>query len=168
MGRLAGTIDAAVTGHRDSRLANVGMKRLTGSLSRSSFFDEHHHRERRDRLRLRRDAENRIGRHAAPGFLVTPPDSAFVHGLAVAQDEHHGAGETLLIHVLLERVIEPGETFCGEAERCRTLSSDRHSTCSDRDEEPTPDSHVPSKGRRQYPIAVSSRRIGPQGGPFRG
>ena len=49
------------------------------------LLDEREHGSARDRFGLRCDAEDRIGRHPAAGFLIAPADRAFVHRLAVAQ-----------------------------------------------------------------------------------
>ena len=68
IGRLAGTIvDAAVVLRTATVVfANAGMNRLTGSLSADlPFLDQRQDRDARDRLGLRRDAEDRVGRHAA-------------------------------------------------------------------------------------------------------
>ena len=52
-----------------------------------ALLDEHHHRQRGDRLGHRRDPEDRVGRHRH-GFRVELP-GCVEKQLAVAVDDHH-------------------------------------------------------------------------------
>ena len=52
-----------------------------------SFFDQRQDRRARDGFRLRRDAEDRVGRHAPAGFLVAPAERPFVDRLAISKNE---------------------------------------------------------------------------------
>src|SRR5205823_1182575 len=62
-----------------------------------ALFDEGENRRGRDGLRLRGDAEDRVGPHAPPGLLVAPPDGALVHRLAVAEDQRDGAANPVVV-----------------------------------------------------------------------
>ena len=64
---------------------------------------------------MRRDAEDRVDRHLALRFLVAPAEGVLVHRPAIAQHEPDGAGDAILVDVLLQQSIDAGETFGGEA-----------------------------------------------------
>ena len=54
--------------------AKDGMKRATGSVElQRALLVEHHGRDRRDRLRHRVDAPDRVVRHRQPGVEVAHP-----------------------------------------------------------------------------------------------
>ena len=76
-----------------------------------SFLDEHHYRRARDRLRLRRDAEDRVGRHPPSRFLVGPADRALVDWLAVTQHQHHRARDLVLVDIALKELVDAGEAI---------------------------------------------------------
>ena len=71
-----------------------------------SFFDQRQDRRARDGFRLRRDAEDRVGRHAPAGFLVAPAERPFVDRLTVSKNERDGAGEPVLVDILLQSAID--------------------------------------------------------------
>ena len=73
------------------------------------FLDEHHDRAARDRLGLRRDAEDRIGPHRLPCLAIPPPDGLLVHDDAVAHDEGDGTGDPLRVDALLQVRVEACE-----------------------------------------------------------
>ena len=83
---------------------------------------------------LRRDAEDRVRRHAPAGFLVAPADGALVDRLAVAQHERDGAGDAVLVDVLLEQRIDArqaigcqlGRSRRGLRQRRRALARSQH------------------------------------------
>src|SRR3954463_7462188 len=80
-----------------------------------SFLEEHHDGRAGDRLGLRRDAEDRVGRHAASRFLVGPTDRALIDGSAIAQHEDHRARDLVLVDVALEELVDARETTRIEA-----------------------------------------------------
>ena len=85
IGRLAGTIvTPRSSGTATVVFANAGMKRLDRIVEADlALFDERQHADAGDRLGLRGDAEDRVGRHPAIGFLVAPSDRLLVYRLAV-------------------------------------------------------------------------------------
>ncbi len=75
-----------------------------------------------DRLGLRGDAEDGVGRHAAAGLLVAPAEGALVHGLAVAQHEGHRAGNAVILGILLQNTVNALKAFL---RNCRLAKSER-------------------------------------------
>ena len=64
-----------------------------------------------DGLRLRSNAEDGVGRHPPPGFLVAPPDGPLVHRLTVAQHEGDDARDPIFIDVSLQGAVDSGDAF---------------------------------------------------------
>jgi hypothetical protein len=60
-----------------------------------SLLDEHEDGGAREGLRLRRDAEDRVGGHRLARLEVGPADGAFVDDDAIAHHERDGAGDPL-------------------------------------------------------------------------
>ena len=71
-----------------------------------SFLDEDQNCGTRNRLGLRRDAEDGVRRHAAAGFLVVPAECTFVHCLAIAQHERNETRHFVFVNVPLEAPID--------------------------------------------------------------
>ena len=75
------------------------------------LFDQLHDRDAGQRLGLRRDAEDRVGSHAAAGFLVGPAERFLVHRLAVLQHQRHHAGNAVVVDVALQAAIDYGDAI---------------------------------------------------------
>ncbi|MBV6434577.1 MAG: hypothetical protein IANPNBLG_04836 [Bryobacteraceae bacterium] len=82
-----------------------------------AFLDQRHHRRAGDRLGLRGDPEQRVHGHLAARFLVAPPESLLVGGLAVSKNQRHGAGHAILIDVLPDDAIDAGQPVGSERRR---------------------------------------------------
>jgi len=76
-----------------------------------AFLDERQDGCTGDGLRLRCDAEDRVGRHLSPGFLVAPPDRTLVHRLTVAQHQSDDARDPIFIDVSLQGAVDSGDAF---------------------------------------------------------
>ncbi len=76
-----------------------------------AFLDEREDADARDRLGLRGNPEDRVGRHPAIGFLVGPADCLLVNRFAVAQHQRRRAADPVFIDVLLEQRVDPLETL---------------------------------------------------------
>jgi hypothetical protein len=57
------------------------------------------------------EAMHRAGGHAPAGFLVAPSDRALVDRMAIAEHEHDGAGDAVLVHVLLQPAVDAREAL---------------------------------------------------------
>ena len=83
------------------------------------FLYKRQDRHARNRLCLRGDTENRIGRHPPLGFFVTPPNGLLIDRLPVLQYQRHCTGDTTLVYVLLQHAVDACETFWREPDlRC--------------------------------------------------
>ena len=76
-----------------------------------AFLEQRKDSHTRDRLRLRRDSENRVVRHPASGFLVTPSERFLVNGPAVPQHERHCPRDSILVDLLLKHAVDAREAF---------------------------------------------------------
>jgi hypothetical protein len=82
-----------------------------------AFLHQHEDGRAGESLGLRSDAENGVRRHAAAGFFVGPPEGALVDGLAILEEQDHGAGDAVLLHVAIEQCVEAPQAFSGDAVR---------------------------------------------------
>ena len=116
MGRCAGTVEMPVSLLTATVVfAKAGMKSLTGLVSAilpSSSSDED--RRAGDRLRLRRDAEDRVVGHLAAGFLVAPAEGFLVDWLAIPQHQRHGASDPVVVDVLLKHAVNASQPVGGD------------------------------------------------------
>ena len=72
-----------------------------------AFFHQRQDGGSRDGLGLRSDAEDRVRRHLAPGFLIAPAGRVLVHRLAVLQHQRDYARHLAIVHILLQNLIQP-------------------------------------------------------------
>jgi hypothetical protein len=109
LGGLEGDAPRLVT-HGHGRLREGGDE-LTHGLVEADlpFFDQREHGGTRDGFRLRRDAEDRVHRHPAIGFLVAPTHRLLVDRLAIAQNQGHRAGQPVFVDVALEHGVDAGQ-----------------------------------------------------------
>ncbi len=68
---------------------------------------------------LRRDAEDGVGGHAAPGFFVGPADRVFVHRLAVLKHQRDDAGDSVLVNVAVEERVDTAKPLRCDFGLCR-------------------------------------------------
>ena len=88
------------------------MNSLTGVVERQrAFLHQDQDRDAGQRLRLRRDAKDRVGRHLPGGFLVAPADRALIHRAAVAEHQPDRAGNAIVVDVLLEQLVDPRQAI---------------------------------------------------------
>ena len=83
------------------------------------------------RLRLRRDAEDRVGRHSAAGFLVGPAERLLVDDLAVLHHERDDAGDAVGVDISLQAAIDDGARAAIECERSWGLRGEGRAEQSD-------------------------------------
>lgn len=79
----------------------------------AAVLDEHESRDARQRLRLRRDAKERVGCHAAIRFPVRETNGALVHDMVIAQDEHDGAADATILRRTIQQRIESSQSRRG-------------------------------------------------------
>ena len=93
---------------RDRRVLEVGYEPAHRIVERElPFLDERHHRDARQRLGLRRNAEDGVGRHLSLGLSIRPAEGALVDRLAVLEHQRDGAGDLRAIHGTLHHRIDP-------------------------------------------------------------
>ena len=68
-----------------------------------AVLDEHHRRDRHERLRHRVDAEDGIGRHRCAARRIAMTHGRRVHELAAARDHHDGTGQLARVDLGLQR-----------------------------------------------------------------
>jgi hypothetical protein len=69
-----------------------------------ALFHQHHGRQGNDGFGHRGDAEDRVVRHRDLRFLVAEAVGLEHHDLAVARDQHDGAGQLVVLHALVQPV----------------------------------------------------------------
>ena len=98
---------AALVGDRDRRARE---RRNQGAGARRqrerSLLDQLHDRGAGQRLGLRRDPEDRVGRHAPARFLVGPAERLLVDDLAVLHHQRDDAGDLVGVDISLQRAID--------------------------------------------------------------
>jgi hypothetical protein len=79
-----------------------------------AFLEERQCRHRDDRLRHRRDPEDRIRRHRRPGRFVEEARRASVRDASLADHDDDGAGDPPTLHVGLQDLPDALETLGGQ------------------------------------------------------
>ena len=113
MRRLAGTMSIAGGGLHGyaglgERRNKIAHRFVDGELA---FFHQGQHGRARERFGLRRDTEDGVRGHLAPGFLVSPTEGAFVCRLAVLEHESDDPGDAVIVDVFLQDTIDALETW---------------------------------------------------------
>ncbi len=106
--------DAGLVLDRDGGLAEGGNEMADRIVQADlAFLEERQHGGAGDGLGLRGDAEDGVGGHLPAGFFIAPADGVLVDGLAVVQHQGDGAGDLVLIDILLEQMIDTGHALRG-------------------------------------------------------
>ena len=79
-----------------------------------TFLGEHHRGDRRERFRHRVEPEDRVLRHRRVRHRVALAERLEVHDLALARDQHHGAGEPSVRDLHLHCLAHALETLRGQ------------------------------------------------------
>jgi hypothetical protein len=96
-----------VNDHRDCRALECGDVSGYRLVERqSTFLYKYQRRNAGERLRLRRDTEDRGGHHSGPGFAIAPPDRALVDRPPVLQYECDRTRDTAFSDVPLEHAVD--------------------------------------------------------------
>src|ERR1700722_11455989 len=90
---------------RLGEFGNIFFKRI--GEKQLAFLDQHHDRNRNDRLRHRIDAEDRIARHCLIALGIKLALYIEPGKLAAAGDKAHGAGKPAPLYTLTDRSFEP-------------------------------------------------------------
>jgi len=105
-------VDAHVGEGRDQRADRIL------ELERA-FLQEHHRRDRRDRLRHRVDAPHRVELDRQPRFPVTLAARREMHDAPVTGHEERPTGQAPIVDVSLEVAIDPRQSIGREARLAR-------------------------------------------------
>ncbi len=99
---------------------NAGMKRDTGSVSRTlALFHQHQDRRTRDRLRHRSDAEHRVLLHRPPRSGIHHASRLQVNDAAVASHQRHCARDVSRRHVAIDELVDALKSLGRQPDRFR-------------------------------------------------
>ena len=94
----------------DSNLEVLELRQILGNRCQDielALFGQHHRRHAHDRFGHRGDAEDGVGPHGKLLFAVAVTEGAKISHLALALDQHDGAGNLAGIDIALEGLRHP-------------------------------------------------------------